>query len=116
MAQDPLMPDPDDEELLELAEDPHAAPSEPRPTIRPGIEAGGGSGSGGGSDDDAADPPADGDEPAYVNPEVARVRREEQRIAAALEQAEAEARKKKIMFGVAGGVVALLIVLYIVIF
>jgi hypothetical protein len=56
-----------------------------------------------------------GEEPAYVNAEVLRMRREEQRIKAAQEEAEWSARQLRIKLMVAGGGVGVLVLLYLVI-
>ena len=55
------------------------------------------------------------EEPVAVSPARAQAIREEQRIRAAQELAEADARKKKLILTVVGGLVALGIVAYLVI-
>ena len=57
-----------------------------------------------------------GDDPEYVNPEIARIRREEQRRAPAAEEAEEAAAKTKFRLIVAGVVLPIVIVLWIVLF
>ena len=53
------------------------------------------------------------EEPAAVSPAKARAAREEQRIRAAQEQAEADARKQKLIFIAVGSVVGLLVLLWL---
>ncbi|MEM7577011.1 MAG: hypothetical protein AAF328_05995 [Planctomycetota bacterium] len=131
--------EPEDDGLYELAEDPEAVvedtpakPSRSTPNPRAASSAGGNDRLDPMLDD--LDPPASdggmktgaggkgaashfsGDDPEYVNPEIARVRREEARIQAAQEQAKADARKKKVLLGVVGGVLILAIVAYFLLF
>ena len=61
-----------------------------------------------------ADSHFSGEDPEYVNPEIARMRREDQRKAAAMAEAEAEAKKKKVMLIGAGGGVLLLILVWFI--
>ncbi|MEM1027277.1 MAG: hypothetical protein AAGJ38_04275 [Planctomycetota bacterium] len=57
-----------------------------------------------------------GDDPEYVNPEIARMRREEARIKAAEEEALADAKKKKVMLGVVGAVIIVALAAYFLLF
>jgi hypothetical protein len=57
-----------------------------------------------------------GDDPEYVNPEIARMRREEQRMARAEEEAAEAARKQKLMLGLIGGGIVVLVVAYLLLF
>ena len=87
----------DDNELYELAED----PDEPAPKKSSAA----GSGKGAASH-------FSGEDPEYVNPEIARIRREDQRRARAAEEAAEAAAKTKLRLIVAGVVALLLIVLW----
>ncbi|MEM8781969.1 MAG: hypothetical protein AAGE65_03845 [Planctomycetota bacterium] len=122
--------EPEDDGLYELAEDPDAAEPSSAPPPPPGLMPDAAAGN------DRLDPMLDdpapkrdmktgaggkgaashfsGDDPEYVNPEIARMRREEARIAAAAEEASAAALKQKVVLGVVGGLVVLAVVLYFV--
>ena len=98
--------------------DPRAGNTASRPPARPSSTSADGSGSSARrpTDLDAArdaddSPPSE--EPAAVSPAKARAAREEQRIRAAQEQAEADARKQKLIFILVGSVVGLLVLLWL---
>ena len=132
--------DDDDDGLYELAEDPDTVRTPnvpPPPGIMPGnVDVGPGTppARGQAAGNDRLDPMLDepkpsremktgsggkgaashfsGEDPEYVNPEIARMRREEARIARAAEEAEEAARKQKITLIVVGVLVVLAIVAY----
>ena len=96
--------------------DPRAGNTASRPPARPSSPDGSGSSARRPTDLDAArdaddSPPSE--EPAAVSPAKARAAREEQRIRAAQEQAEADARKQKLIFILVGSVVGLLVLLWL---
>ena len=122
-------PEDDEPETYDLAEDPaDQQPAPPPPPRRP-------SGESSASSTDTIEPPApdtprppadrspgssdagynpSGEEPAAVSPAKAQATREEQRIRAAAELAEADARKRKIMLIAVGSIVGLCVVVYLV--
>ena len=132
----PAEDDGDDLEMYELAEDPNepAAPPPPPPGVSTG-DTGAASKAAGRQDGFAPDPrfssggsrtdapalddPSDDavpDEPEYVNPEIARQRREDARRAGAEEWAREEAAKKKRLAIIAAVVLVVLILAWIVLF